>query len=141
MYNLNMTISEKTKEKLRDLGVGIVYLFGSRATGTAFSNSDYDIGVVFLDYSKKIDMEIISSIYSTLNEEFPDKIRGPKLDISYLQNANAALQVKAINEGIVLFESDSNFRANYEEEVVKRYDDYRFLQNNYAEATFAAFSR
>lgn len=136
-----MVISEKTKTKLRNLDVGAVYLFGSRADGTAFPNSDYDIGVVFLDYSKEIDMEVISAVYITLNEEFPDRINGPKLDISYLQNTNTALQMKAINEGIVLFESNPNFRADYEEEVVKRYDDYRFLQSNYAEATFAAFSR
>lgn len=136
-----MNLSEKTKEKLKDLGVGIVYLFGSRANKTALQNSDYDIGVVFLDYSKKIDFEVVSSIYSVLDEEFPDNIKGQKLDISYLQNANAALQIKAINEGIVLFESDPDFRADYEESVVKKYDDYRFIQNNYTEATFAAFSR
>lgn len=135
-----MSISETTKEKLKALGVGVVYLFGSRADGTAFPNSDYDMGVVFLDYSKKIDFEIISSVYSTLNEEFPDHINGPKLDISYLQNANAALQMKAISGGVVLFESDTNFRADYEEEVVKKYDDYRFIQNNYEDATFKTFA-
>lgn len=131
-----MSISKKTKEKLKALDVGVVYLFGSRATETAFPNSDYDIGVVFLDYSKKIDFEVISSVYIVLNEEFPDRIKGPKLDISYLQNANAALQMKAVSEGIVLFESDPNFRADYEESVVKKYDDYRFIQKNYEDATF-----
>jgi uncharacterized protein len=136
-----MTISKKTKEKLKALGVGVLYLFGSRVTGRAFLNSDYDIGVVFLDYSKEIDMKTISSVYEILNREFPDNINGPKLDISYLQNANAALQMKAVSEGIVLFESSPNFRTDYEAEIVKRYDDYQFFQSNYADATFAAFSR
>ncbi len=33
--------------KLKNLGVGIVYLFGSRAAETYTKNSDIDIGIVF----------------------------------------------------------------------------------------------
>ena len=136
-----MSISEKSKKELKNLGVGIVYLFGSRAVKTALKNSDYDIGVVFLRFPKEITKNIIVSIYNIFSEEFPDNINGPKLDISFLQKANAALEIKAISEGIVLFESNPAFRADYEAGVVKRYDDYRFIQQNYEEATFAAFSK
>ena len=42
-------ISPKTTQKLKDMGVGLVYLFGSRAEGTAHPLSDFDIGIVFSD--------------------------------------------------------------------------------------------
>jgi len=137
-----MDLSRKTKIKLKELGVGIVYLFGSRAIGRALKHSDYDIGVVFVDFSKAIkNKNLFVSIYNILSEEFPDNLRGPKLDISFLQKSNAALEIKAMSEGIVLFEINPKFRADYETEVVKRYDDYRFIQQKYEEATFAAFTK
>lgn len=86
-----------------------------------------------------METSLFTSIYNILSEEFPDYLNGPKLDISFLQQANAALEIKAISEGIVLFEINPVFRADYEAEVIKRYDDYRFIQQNYEEATFAAF--
>lgn len=137
-----MNLSEKNKVKLKKMGVGIVYLFGSRAIGRALEYSDYDIGVVFLNFPKTIkNSHLFFSIYNILSEEFPDNLKGSKLDISFLQKANAALEMKAISEGIILFEVNPEFRADYEAEVVKRYDDYRFIQQEYEEATFAAFSQ
>lgn len=134
----------KDKEGLAKLGVGILYLFGSRARGVAHEKSDYDVGIVFID-QKKIDsgIEQFSNIYNILTNVFPDTIYGPKLDISFLQKANAALQMSAICHGIVLFETENNpvFKANYEESVFKKYDDYRFLQNEYEKATFSAFGK
>lgn len=84
---------------------------------------------------------LFSFIYNILSEEFPDNLSCPKLDISFLQMANAALEIKAISEGIVLFEINPKFRADYEVEAIKRYDDYRFIKQKYEEATFAAFAR
>ncbi|MBI5470344.1 hypothetical protein HY968_03460 [Candidatus Kaiserbacteria bacterium] len=67
-------------------------------------------------------------------------IHGPKLDIALLQRANAKLQMDAIQYGSVLFESDPRTRADYEESVIKRYDDYRYLEREYEDATFVAFT-
>lgn len=130
------------EERLAKLGIGILYLFGSRARDVAYKKSDYDIGIVFID-QKKIDsgIEQFSNIYNILTNVFPDTIDGPKLDISFLQKTNAALQMNAICHGIVLFENNPVFRVNYEEGVLKKYDDYRFLQNEYKEATFSAFCK
>ncbi|MBI5004202.1 nucleotidyltransferase domain-containing protein [Candidatus Kaiserbacteria bacterium] len=134
-------LTTEVKEKLVALGVAVLYLHGSRARGTAREDSDYDIGVVFADPKKAIlDMHQYGMLYGVLNDIYPDHIDGPKLDIALLQRANAALQMSAINYGIVLFENDPKVRADYEEGVVKRYDDYRFLQKEYEDATFAAFA-
>ena len=133
-------LSEKRKEELTALGVGVLYLYGSRAQGTARENSDYDVGVVFTDPTKAdLDLDHHNALYDVLSAIFPDMVHGPKLDIAILQRANAKLQIDAIQHGLVLFESNPHIRADYEESVIKRYDDYRFLQREYENATFAAF--
>lgn len=125
-----------------ELGVNVLYLFGSRAKDIANEKSDYDIGVVFINPNKtNSEMEQFSKLYDILANIFPDTINGPKLDISFLQKANAALQMNAIHNGIVLFENNPVFRANYEESVLRKYDDYRSLQKEYEEATFSAFRK
>lgn len=134
-------LSEKAKKKLQKLGVGVVYLFGSRAQGAATALSDYDVGVVFADPKKlKKTGELYTEIYNVLIDEIPvNELRDEKLDISFLQKANAALQAAAIKNGIVLFEADPVFRADFEEQVVKNYDDYLPIKREFEQATFAAF--
>lgn len=137
-----MVLSEITKLKLKSIGAKVVYLFGSRAIGTALEKSDHDLGVVFFDAKKALvdDPSLFTDVYEILSNDFPDEIKGPKLDISFLQRANAALEMSAILEGVVLFEDDPVFRADYEESVIKRYDDYQSLRKEFEEATFAAFA-
>lgn len=137
----SIAFSEQQKQALAALGVSVVYLFGSRAMGTAGERSDYDVGIVFTDPSAVVlDIKTYGALYDILSKIFPDSLSdGPRLDISMLQQANAALQMAAINYGRVLFEIDPRVRADYEESVVRRYDDYRYLQRMYEEANFAAF--
>lgn len=143
LYNTTMGLSQQTKKRLKDLGVGIVYLFGSRSNETASENSDYDLGAVFMDEKElnRDHLRLFVSLYDLLSEDFLDKGNGAKLDIALLQRANPALAMAAISQGMILFESDPLFRANYEESVIKKYDDYRFLQKEYEEATFTAFTK
>lgn len=141
MIMSEITISQKNKEKLEALGVSVLYLFGSRARGIVGEKSDYDIGVVFADIGKDNAMERYNAVYDILSDVIPDIINGPKLDISFLQNANASLQMSAIRYGKVIFEINPRFRADYEESVLKQYDDYHYLQREYESATFAAFQK
>lgn len=137
----NIDFSEKTRQDLKALGVGVVYFFGSRVNGQNLDISDYDIGVVFVD--KKIiehSMGNYLKVYDILSNEIPDVINGPKLDISFLQKANPVLQIKAINEGRVLFEINPIFRLDYEESVIRIYNDYLFIKKDFEEATLRAFS-
>ena len=138
---MEVILSENSKQELAALGVGVLYLYGSRAQETARSDSDYDVGVVFQDSTRaNLDMDTYAALYTVLSTIVPDTLRGPKLDIAILQRANAKLQIDAIRDGLVLFESDPRTRADYEESVIKRYDDYRYLEREYEDATFSAFS-
>lgn len=136
-----ISFSEEHKNALRALGVEVVYLFGSRTLGTAHDTSDYDVGIVFNDPEAIADhqLEIYQTLYAILSEYLLDRLGSTHPDLSFLQFANAALEMSAI-DGVVLFEIDPRFRLAYEEGVIKRYDDYRYLRNVYEEATFAAFA-
>lgn len=138
-----MKLSENTKTKLKELGVGIIYLFGSRAVGIALDKSDYDIGVIFI--SPKVLSNGPSknhlTLYDVLSNEFPDMLEGPRLDISFLQDSNPALEMAAVQYGKVLFQESPLFKADYEEGVIRRYDDYLSLKKEYEQATFSSFKR
>jgi len=136
---MKITLMEEQKKTLSSLGVAALYLYGSRARGVAHERSDYDVGIVFTDPADADDMEKYLALYDVLAGVFPDTLSGPKLDIALLQRANAKLQLDAIDHGIVIFENDAHTRANYEESVLKYYDDYRFLQKEYEEANLVAF--
>lgn len=136
---MKITLTEDQKKVLSSLQVAALYLYGSRVRGVARERSDYDVGVVFVDPADADSMEKYLSLYDVLSGIFPDSISGPKLDIALLQRANAKLQLDAIDHGVVIFEGDARARADYEEYVLKQYDDYRFLQKEYEEANLAAF--
>lgn len=136
-----ISFSKEHQDALRALGVEVVYLFGSRTLGTARDASDYDIGVVFKDPATIADrqLETYQALYTIVSDYLSDRLDGARPDLSFLQFANAALEMSAI-DGVVLFEANPKFRLTYEEEVIKRYDDYQHLRNMYEEATFAAFA-
>lgn len=139
--NKTIELSESTKKKLKEIGVTVVYFFGSRASGDNLDFSDIDIGIVLEDRrllednKKKIDIDI----YDVLTIDIPDMIDGPKIDISFLQKANPALAMKAMQEGKILFESDATLRADFEELTFRLYNDYKKLQYEYEDANLRAF--
>lgn len=137
----NPQFSKQTIKKLNSLGVTIVYFFGSRSQGTFLNKSDYDIGVVFdgRKNNKFSRSQLFQKVYKTIEMDVPDKIDGPKLDISFLQDASPALQASAIKYGRKLYQKNPTLSADYEENVVNLYDDYFLLKKEYEQATLTAF--
>lgn len=139
----NFTLTSSTKEKLREAGVAVVYFFGSRANQNYFVFSDFDIGIVMEE--KRLTEEnagkLYNTIYNIISDEIPDEPNGPKLDIALLQMANPVLSMKAIKEGKILFESNEKLRADFEEIMFKKYNDYSMLKREYEEANIRAFER
>jgi len=141
MSSKAVALSLAAQRKLKKAGVAVVYAFGSRVMGTSLPFSDLDIGLVMEDKQLfKISFgKLYTIVYGILSSDNPEEPDGPKLDIAFLQRANAALAVKAIQEGVILFESNAKLRADFEESVLHRYDDYRMLQYEYEEANIRAF--
>lgn len=144
------TLSTKTQRELKKAGVAVVYFFGSRASGNYLAFSDFDIGIVM--EKKQINAskvgKLYNIIYDILSSEIPDEhtvfdnfVESPKLDITFLQRANPVIAMKAIRQGKILFESSGKLRADFEEEIFKKYDDYSTIQREYEEANIQAFEK
>lgn len=142
------TLSSSTQRRLKKAGVVAVYFFGSRASGNYFPFSDLDVGIVVEE--KRLTAGNVNKLYNIvhdiLSSGIPDEpaltdqfVNSPKLDIAFLQKANPVLAMKAIREGKILFESDSKLRAEFEETIIKKYDDYSTLQREYEEANIRTF--
>lgn len=115
------------KQKLKELGVGLVYLFGSQAEELETPLSDIDIGIVFLNHSGFEDASRRKKIYSQLLDLFAQLYLptfDKNLDIVFLEQTPISLQFSVICEGKLLYEFSPEFRANYEERVVDEYLDF-----------------
>ncbi|MEW6377583.1 MAG: nucleotidyltransferase domain-containing protein [Thermodesulfobacteriota bacterium] len=110
------------KEKFKRLGISIVYLFGSKATGRGNKLSDIDIGVLIKDLPLSGDTRVLyNALYKLFSELYPKS----KLDIVFLQKSPLSLQYSALKDGKVLFEEDPILTVDYEQRVINQYLDFR----------------
>jgi len=131
-------LSQKIKEKLKELGVEIVFLFGSAVTSTQTSLSDIDIGVVFKNFERiKPNIgKFYGEIFNLFLNEF--KVKEEKLDLIFLQEAPLSLQYKAIAEGEILYSQDPEFLADYIEYVLKYYFDFKPVEKEFYQSLIKA---
>ena len=114
---------------LRDLGVAVVYLFGSQAEGIAGPMSDIDIGVLYSDsnHLNRNRGELYQALYDIFTDVFD--MRGFKdIDIVMLDRAPLELRFDVITHGKVIFETDHEFRRDFEERTAALYRDFKPLR-------------
>ncbi|MCS7202791.1 MAG: nucleotidyltransferase domain-containing protein [Dictyoglomus sp.] len=115
---------EKIIPQLKELKIGIIYIFGSSVLGTEREDSDIDIGVVFLDPNiLENSLEIYNQLYEILSPLFPEK----ELDIVFLDKAPLTLKFEVVSTGRILYTFSEDFSANYKEKIVKEYIDFKPL--------------
>ncbi len=108
--DLNTTLQrlEITFPILRRYTVDVAYLFGSRADGSAYPGSDYDLAFLFKDFNPQrhnITMAIAIQL------ELEEKFKAP-VDIVFLQKAPVVLAFEVISKGIVFYSTDEDFRTD-----------------------------
>ncbi|MBI3398570.1 MAG: nucleotidyltransferase domain-containing protein [Deltaproteobacteria bacterium] len=108
--------------KLKELGVSVVYIFGSEAVGKTTALSDRDIGIVL---KKPAALQDTLALYKTLYGLFAELYPSQKLDIVFLQTSPIPLQYNAMKEGKILFEQDPRRTADYEEYITDMYLDFK----------------
>lgn len=118
------------------MGIQTIYLFGSQAQGKTHPLSDFDFGIVFEKPEKYKDntMDVYLKLYDIFTDVLPKKylshrfkMRAHEFDIVFLQFAPISLQFKATKDNQILYEKDEEKRLNYEEYILKRYCDLRYL--------------
>jgi predicted nucleotidyltransferase len=131
-------MKKNLREELKKLGVAIIYLFGSKATGRASRLSDIDIGIVLkTPASGKDPRALYHMLYQLFSEVYPRS----KLDIVFLQSAPLALQYSAIKDGKILFEEDPKLTADYEQGVINQYLDFRPILDYFDRVTMERYAK
>ncbi len=107
--------------------VGVVYLFGSRATGTAGPMSDYDFAV----YADLSDRGSLAQLELELRGELSQALNTDMIDLVMLNTAQSPeLKYAILREGVVLFERES-FRVRIEPNILNEYFDFRDMLRRY----------
>lgn len=112
----------------KQYGVHTAYLFGSRATGNAYEDSDYDIGCLFKKYDPKhhnIDFIV------ALQMELEEALAPMAVDLLLLDSAPIVLRYEVISGGIVLFCEGDDFRTDFEDMVLRDYLDFKPFLDQY----------
>ena len=120
-----MEIGERLRacfERLPDLGVVSVYLFGSRAAGRAHRESDVDVGVL-LDRGRHPTREERFEARIRLGSELIDALDSNDVDVVILNDAPPPLGRRVVTEGRRVFLADSRADLRYVRDVQLRAAD------------------
>lgn len=107
--------------------VGIVYLFGSQATGAARPSSDYDLAVYFtlpdpVQRSEKL-FELSGAVSKVLDRD--------AVDMHSLNDLYAPeLRYHILRDGVVIFEREP-YRVLIEPRILNEYFDFTYLLRKY----------
>jgi predicted nucleotidyltransferase len=108
--------------------IAVVWLYGSRANGTARENSDYDIAVAFnsvegTQFEKALKAEKLS-----MDWHGQLGLGDVELSIVNIIAIPTYLAISILDEGQVLAEKDSLRLAKEELRIMNQYEDLRFEQ-------------
>lgn len=104
-----------------------VYLFGSRADGTATPDSDYDFGILLkeaLDFEEAVllEMNIAEELSGALDQ---------KADIVILNSASIELKFLIIKRGVLIYSGNDDARTDFEDMAIRDYLDFKPVLDTY----------
>jgi len=101
-------------ETLKEHGILLAYIFGSRARGNAREDSDYDIAVLFSNE----DASIIDEI--NLAVKLADALNEPveKIDVVSLNRADLLIKARVLKEGIPIYYINEEFKRKWERKAL-----------------------
>lgn len=131
-----MKIPSHIINKLKNLGVTTLFLFGSRALGIAHKNSDYDFGVL-LENSGVLGQgtqKLYQKIYELLEEVVKKRVT---IDIVFLDHAPLQLRFHVMRFGEVLLDFNPQKRALFIEKTMLEHADFEPYRRLFEETTLA----
>lgn len=131
----SIKFTEDQLKVFEEIGVKIVYVFGSQASGYSREMSDIDIGIVLEDFERYRNNSM--EPYLKMYDVFTDIFSGFKeVDIVLLQFASSSLQFNALKEGVAVYCKDKRKELDYREQVFKEYCDFEYYLNIKHKAIF-----
>lgn len=133
MAKSSVKLSSDIQQKLRELGVAAVYLFGSRALKTAHPLSDFDFGVLFKNPQKveKSSFKIYQKLYDLFSEcVHPESLKNDIIDIVFLDSPRVSLEMKfhIVKHGKLLFDDDPEASADFRSFIMLKTADFAPLR-------------
>jgi predicted nucleotidyltransferase len=124
-----MELNLVEKEKLKNLGVKALILFGSQAQGIANSNSDYDFYVV-----GNKNNETYEFLYDLLSNKINKQIN---IDIVFEEEATMELKNHLVKYGQVIYQENENVFPNLKAQIMTLYQDFAPYRQMFQSATLA----
>src|SRR3989344_5700479 len=122
---------KKVEQILTEAGVILGYLFGSRATGNARADSDYDIAIYLpnkLSASERFDTRL------KLSEQLTSAL-GATADVTILNDTRSVLlRYSIISEGKIIINTDDDVRVTLESRILSDYFDFEPFLTEYGKA-------
>lgn len=129
------------RNKLKDLGVASVYLFGSRAEGTSTPLSDYDLAILMNKPDDEPQASLLSPLYQSLYQLFsslcPRQYPNDIIDIVFLRRLPLELQMHILKKGKIIFDDHPCLRADEEARIMLKRADFEPLRQMMQEALLA----
>ena len=100
--------------------VQLAYLFGSRASGAARPESDFDIGILLHETSARAER---GSTIRRLAGRLGREVSSALLDIVILNDAPALLRHRILRDGVVLYEQTPEVRVRFAIRTIREYQD------------------
>ncbi len=109
--------------------IHLIVIFGSRARGDHSKHSDLDIAVSTSFQDKEQRFKLRLQVISLL--EGPNQ----PVDVVLLEDCNWTLRHRIARDGVVLFQKNEDSWANFIEEVLIYYPDYRYFEQKFLKDT------
>lgn len=123
------------KEKMEELGIAAVFLFGSQAQKLAGPASDFDFAVLLKDRKALYDYKKKKEIYDSLYDIFSAQIkRLCDIDIVFAQTADLQFKYHIIRDGVLLYIGDEKIVSDFIENTIEQYADFAPLRRQFHEA-------
>jgi len=110
---------------LKQAKIPFAYLFGSRAEGTAYETSDYDLAI----YAEEMSLDQLTE----LREDLSVLVYPLEVDLILLNKASIMLRFEIISRGKTLYYEDEEQMTDFEEIIIRDYLDFEPFYRKFIE--------
>ena len=134
-------LTKQEEQRLREIGVFALYIFGSYAEGTEAADSDFDFAVLVREPNKLADFKERNPMYNKLFDFLAEYTgdTGAVIDIVFLQREGLSLELMdhILRHGKLIFDGEPIHRAHFEEEEMLEVADFQPFLRMMNEAAYA----
>lgn len=112
-------------EKMAKLGIAGIFLFGSRAQGTALEASDYDFGILMKNKKVFADTKKKNEVYNALYDVIAPQIgKLANLDIVFADRADLQFRYHIVRDGQLLYLGDQKVVGEFIDRAIDEHADF-----------------